>query len=226
MISSTASIQNAISVRNLTKSFDGGRIEVLRGVSLDVQRGKLLALCGPSGCGKSTLLHIVAGIESADQGSVCVEGHPLSSEKNRLQALRHTIGFIFQLHNLIPDLTLEENCLIPSLAIGTKREEARERFQELAKRTGLEHRSGNRIQDLSGGERQRTAICRALMNSPSIIVADEPTGALDEKTSWAVFGLLCDLVVSQNVTMIMATHDRDLARNSDRILNMRDGRLE
>jgi ABC-type lipoprotein export system ATPase subunit len=226
MTTSTASIQNAISVRNLTKSFDGGRIEVLRGVSLDVPRGKLLALCGPSGCGKSTLLHIVAGIESADQGSVCVEGHPLSSEKSRLQTLRHTIGFIFQLHNLIPDLTLEENCLIPSIAIGTKREEARERFQELAKRTGLEHRTKNRIQDLSGGERQRTAICRALMNSPSIIVADEPTGALDEKTSWSVFGLLCDLVVSQNVTMIMATHDRDLARNSDRILNMRDGRLE
>jgi lipoprotein-releasing system ATP-binding protein len=218
-------MKNPIQIQNVTKSFDSGKIEVLRGVDLSVPHGKMVSICGPSGCGKSTLLHIIAGIESADTGSVMIEGQSLDSERRRLEALRHTIGFIFQLHNLIPDLTMEENCLIPSIAAGMNRGEAMERFHDLAKRTGLGHRTKNRIQDLSGGERQRTAIYRALMNSPSIVVADEPTGALDEKTSWAVFGLLGDLVVSANVTMIMATHDMDLARNSDRVIQMRDGKI-
>jgi lipoprotein-releasing system ATP-binding protein len=217
--------QSPIQVRNLTKSFDDGKIEVLRGIDITVPQGKIYSVCGPSGCGKSTLLHIIAGIESADSGSVLVEGKSLNSERKRLEALRHTIGFVFQLHNLIPDLTMEENCLIPSIAAGMNHGEAMDRFHSLARKTGLEHRSKNRIQDLSGGERQRTAICRALMNSPSIIVADEPTGSLDEETSWAIFALLGDLVVSHGVTMIMATHDLELAKNSDGIIHMRDGKL-
>ena len=215
-----------IDVSQVTKSFDHGKIEVLRGVDLTVPRGKLVSVCGPSGCGKSTLLHIIAGIEAADHGSVMIEGKSLDSEKRRLEALRHRIGFIFQLHNLIPDLTMEENCLIPSMATGMDRSEALDRFHDLAKRIELSHRTQNRIQDLSGGERQRTAICRALMNAPSVVVADEPTGALDEKTSWSVFALLGDLVVSHGVTMIMATHDLELAKNSDRVIQMRDGRIE
>jgi ABC-type lipoprotein export system ATPase subunit len=215
-----------IEVSQVTKSFDHGKIQVLRGVDVSVPRGKLVSVCGPSGCGKSTLLHIIAGIESADQGSIQIEGQSLDSEMKRLEALRNHIGFIFQLHNLIPDLTMEENCLIPTIATGMDRGEAIDRFHDLARRTGLEHRAKNRIQDLSGGERQRTAICRALMNSPSVVVADEPTGALDEKTSWSVFSLLGDLVVSHGVTMIMATHDLELAKNSDRVIQMRDGRIE
>ncbi len=215
-----------INVSNVTKSFDGGKVSVLRDVSLRVVRGKLVSLCGPSGCGKSTLLQIIAGIEGADTGQVFVEGVSLENEAKRLHALRHKIGFIFQLHNLIADLTMEENCLIPSIAIGKDRGEALDRFHELANRIGLEKRTRHRIQDLSGGERQRVAICRALMNRPSIIVADEPTGALDQKTSWSVFGLLCDLVVSDQVTMIMATHDQNLAKSSDRMLSMRDGVIE
>ena len=217
--------QSPIQVQNLTKSFDSGKIEVLRGVDLTVPQGKIYSVCGPSGCGKSTLLHIIAGIESADSGSVLVEGQSLNSERKRLAALRHTIGFVFQLHNLIPDLTMEENCLIPSIAAGMNHGEAMERFHCLAKKTGLEHRTKNRIQDLSGGERQRTAICRALMNSPTIVVADEPTGSLDEKTSWAIFALLGDLVVSNGVTMIMATHDLELANNSDGVIHMLDGKI-
>lgn len=216
---------SSIQVQNLTKSFDSGKIEVLRGIDISVPQGKMYSVCGPSGCGKSTLLHIIAGIESADSGSVLVEGNSLDSEKRRLAALRHTIGFIFQLHNLIPDLTMEENCLIPSIAAGVNHAEAMDRFHCLAKKTGLEHRTKNRIQDLSGGERQRTAICRALMNSPSIVVADEPTGSLDEKTSWAIFALLGDLVVSSGVTMIMATHDLELAKNSDKVIHMLDGKI-
>ncbi|YCM47051.1 ABC transporter ATP-binding protein (plasmid) [Verrucomicrobiaceae bacterium 227] len=222
----TTSISSPIKVTGVTKSFDSGNIQVLRGVDLSVPRGKLVSVCGPSGCGKSTLLHIIAGIESAENGSVFIEGQPLNSEKRRLDALRHTIGFIFQLHNLIPDLTMEENCIIPTIATEMDRGEALERFHQLAKRTGLSHRTNNRIQDLSGGERQRTAICRALMNSPSVVVADEPTGALDEKTSWSIFSLLGDLVVSHGVTMIMATHDMELAKNSDRVIQMRDGLIE
>jgi len=222
----TISNSSPIEVTQVTKSFDHGKIKVLRGVDLSVPRGKLISICGPSGCGKSTLLHIIAGIESADIGSVTIEGQSLDSEKKRLNALRHTIGFIFQLHNLIPDLTMEENCLIPTIATGMDRGEALDRFHSLAERTGLAHRTKNRLQDLSGGERQRTAICRALMNSPSVVVADEPTGALDEESRWSVFALLGDLVVSSGVSMIMATHDLELARNSDRVIQMRDGQIE
>lgn len=214
-----------IQINKLKKSFDNGNIEVLRGINLNIPAGKLFSVCGPSGCGKSTLLHIIAGIESADSGTVLVAGKSLETEQQRMDALRNTIGFIFQLHNLIPGLTMEENCLIPAMASGLNRGEALERFHSLAKKTGLEHRTKNRIQDLSGGERQRTAICRSLMNCPSIIIADEPTGSLDEKSRWSIFGLLGDLVVSSGVTLIMATHDKELARNSDGVIQMLDGQI-
>jgi ABC-type lipoprotein export system ATPase subunit len=135
------------------------------------------------------------------------------------------VGFVFQLHNLIPDLTLEENCLIPTVAAGTDRRIAQERLLQLANRTGLTHRLGHRIQKLSGGERQRTALCRALMNRPKILLADEPTGSLDEAASVAVFDLLLDIVASENVTLVMATHDRNLAERCDRLLEMHDGKI-
>jgi ABC-type lipoprotein export system ATPase subunit len=139
--------------------------------------------------------------------------------------LRHEIGFVFQLHNLIPDLTLEENCLIPSVAAGTPREEARARLSLLAERTGLAHRLKQPIQKLSGGERQRTALCRALMNRPGILLADEPTGSLDERTSAQIFDLLGDLVAAEGITLVMATHDRALAERCNRLVEMRDGRV-
>jgi ABC-type lipoprotein export system ATPase subunit len=129
------------------------------------------------------------------------------------------------LHNLIPDLTLEENCLIPTVAAGTNRHVARARLHQLAERTGLSHRLGHRIQKLSGGERQRTALCRALMNQPRILLADEPTGSLDEQTSASVFQLLLDLVATEGITLVMATHDRALASRCDRLVEMRDGRI-
>jgi ABC-type lipoprotein export system ATPase subunit len=135
------------------------------------------------------------------------------------------MGFVFQLHNLIPDLTLEENCLIPTVAAGTNRPAARTRLRELTDLTGLSHRLDQRIQKLSGGERQRTALCRALMNRPRILLADEPTGSLDEHTSAKVFELLLDVVASEGVTLVMATHDRALAERCDRLVEMRDGRI-
>jgi ABC-type lipoprotein export system ATPase subunit len=135
------------------------------------------------------------------------------------------VGFVFQLHNLIPDLTLAENCLIPTVAAGIDHHTAQARLRQLAGRTGLTHRLAHRIQKLSGGERQRTALCRALMNKPKILLADEPTGSLDEHTSGAVFELLLDIVATEGVTLVMATHDRGLAGRCDRLLEMHDGRI-
>jgi ABC-type lipoprotein export system ATPase subunit len=207
------------------KSYDDGAISVLKGVDFEVIEGQTVALCGPSGCGKSTLLHLFGGLDSPDRGHVSVNGVEVNRHRNLLRLLRHEVGFVFQLHNLIPDLTLEENCLIPAVAAGVDRRIAQARLHELATRTGLTHRLGHRIQKLSGGERQRTAICRSLMNRPKILLADEPTGSLDEQTSAAVFDLLLEVVATEGVTLVMATHDRGLARRCDHLLEMHDGRI-
>jgi ABC-type lipoprotein export system ATPase subunit len=207
------------------KSYDDGAIAVLKGVNLEAAEGETVALCGPSGCGKSTLLHLFGGLDSPDRGRVSVNGVEVNRHRNLLRLLRYEIGFVFQLHNLIPDLTLEENCLIPTVAAGIDRCTGQARLHELAERTGLTHRLGHRIQKLSGGERQRTALCRALMNRPKILLADEPTGSLDEHTSRAVFELLLDIVDTERVTLVMATHDRSLARRCNRLLEMHDGRI-
>jgi ABC-type lipoprotein export system ATPase subunit len=207
------------------KSYDDGAIAVLKGVNLAAVEGQTIALCGPSGCGKSTLLHLFGGLDSPDRGRVSVNSVEINRTRNLLRLLRREVGFVFQLHNLIPDLTLEENCLIPTVAAGTDRRTAEARLHQLAKRTGLTHRLGHRIQKLSGGERQRTALCRALMNQPKILLADEPTGSLDEQSSGAVFDLLLEVVATEGVTMVMATHDRALAGRCDRLLEMREGRI-
>ena len=207
------------------KSYDDGAIPVLKGVDFQALAGRSVALCGPSGCGKSTLLHLFGGLDTPDRGSVSVNGIEVNRHRNLLRLLRHEVGFVFQLHNLIPDLTLEENCLIPTVAAGVDRRTALARLHQLAGRTGLSHRLGHRIQKLSVGERQRTALCRALMNKPKILLADEPTGSLDEQSSGAVFDMLLDLVATEGVTLVMATHDRGLARRCDRLLEMHDGRI-
>lgn len=207
------------------KSYDQGTIEVLKGAGFSVSEGETVALCGPSGCGKSTLLHLFGGLDEPDRGEVRVNGIEVNRRRNHLGLLRHEVGFVFQLHNLISDLTLEENCLIPTVAAGTNRRIARARLHHLAERTGLSHRLGHRIQKLSGGERQRTALCRALMNRPKILLADEPTGSLDERSSAAVFELMLEVVATEGVTLLMATHDRSLAERCDRLLEMHDGRV-
>ena len=200
-------------------------IAVLKGVDLEAAQGETVALCGPSGCGKSTLLHLFGGLDEPDRGSVSVNGIEVNRHRDLLRLLRHEVGFVFQLHNLIPDLTLEENCLIPSVAAGTNRHDAHQRMRQLTDRTGLSHRLGQRIQKLSGGERQRTALCRALMNRPKILLADEPTGSLDEQTSAIVFELLLDIAATEGVTLLMATHDRGMAERCDRLVEMHDGRI-
>lgn len=209
---------------NVWKNYEDGSIPVLNGVDLEISSGQTVAVCGPSGCGKSTLLHLLGGLDEPTRGRVLINGADLKKRRST-QYLCHEVGFVFQLHNLIADLTLEENCLIPTVAAGTPRKEALARLHVLAGRTGLTHRLKQRIQKLSGGERQRTALCRALMNKPGILLADEPTGSLDERTSGQIFDLLLELVATEGITLVMATHDRGLAQRCDRLVEMRDGKI-
>jgi ABC-type lipoprotein export system ATPase subunit len=212
-----------VEARDLWKSFDGGRIEVIRGASLSIHRGEIVALWGRSGSGKSTLLHLLSGLDEPDHGSVTVLGLNPRLESERLLLRRKHIGFVFQLHNLIPDLTLEENLRIPAMAARTPEAQVRDRIQYLATEVGLTHRLNHRIQDLSGGERQRTAICRALMNKPEVVFADEPTGSLDEETGADVFQLLCKLVTQEKVSVVVATHERRFMEECHRVICVNHG---
>lgn len=214
-----------VEIHDVWKSFDRGRIEVLKGVDLQVRRGETVALCGTSGCGKSTLLNVIAGLEDPDRGSVRTAGRMVGNERERVDLLRHKVGFVFQLHHLMPDLTLEENCLVPVIAAGGKRADAMQRLHELAEATGISPRLKQRVRELSGGERQRGALVRSLMNDPDLLLGDEPTGALDEANREKVFALLLDLVRSKGRTLVMATHDLELAQRCDRVVRMRDGRI-
>jgi ABC-type lipoprotein export system ATPase subunit len=214
-----------IAVDDVWKSFDRGRIEVLKGIQLRVNAGEIVALCGTSGCGKSTLLNVIGGLEMAEKGRVEIAGRERKGEKERLVLLRREVGFIFQLHQLVPGLTLEENCLIPALATRMSRGKARARVRELAERTGISARLDRRVRELSGGERQRGALVRALINDPPVLLADEPTGALDESNRERVFDLLLELARSAGKTLLIATHDLDLASRCDRVVRMRDGQI-
>lgn len=215
-----------VQVEDVWKSFDRGRIEVLKGVTLHVPKGGIVALCGTSGCGKSTLLNVISGLEDVDRGLVRVSGRDVVDEATRIELLRKRIGYVFQFHHLMPDLTLAENCMVPVIAAGGKKAEGMERLHELAAATGVQHRLGQRVRELSGGERQRGALVRALMNDPKLLLCDEPTGALDETNREKVFDLLLELVRSRGRTLVLATHDPDLARRCDRCVRMRDGRIE
>jgi lipoprotein-releasing system ATP-binding protein len=220
-----AVMEPMIAVEDVWKSFDRGRIEVLKGIQLRVNAGEIVALCGTSGCGKSTLLNVIGGLEMAERGRVEIAGRERKGEKERLALLRREVGFIFQLHQLVPGLTLEENCLIPALATRMSRGKARARVRELAERTGISSRLDRRVRELSGGERQRGALVRALINDPPVLLADEPTGALDESNRERVFDLLLELARSAGKTLLIATHDLDLASRCDRVVRMRDGQI-
>jgi len=224
--STSRSGERLIEVSGVWKSFDGGRIEVLRGVDLAVEAGETVALCGASGCGKSTLLHLLAGLETPERGKVRVAGATVTEERERLELLRRQVGFVFQLHHLVGDLTLEQNLLVPAVATRQPRIEARRRVAELAEATGLAGQLRQRVRELSGGERQRGALCRALVNQPAILLADEPTGSLDEENREKVFEMLLSLVRDSGMTLVMATHDLALAERCGRVLRMRSGRIE
>jgi lipoprotein-releasing system ATP-binding protein len=214
-----------VTARAVVKSFDKGRITVLHGVDLTVRAGELVALWGASGSGKSTLLHLLGGLDVPDSGQLQVCGLDPTREGDRLALRREHLGFVFQLHNLIPDLTVEENIRVPALAVGSSVAATLKRVRELAVELGLEQRLGHRVQDLSGGERQRTAICRALVNRPRLLLADEPTGSLDEQTGDTVFGLIRGLAEREKIAVILATHERRFAEQCHRIIGVRNGRL-
>ena len=215
-----------LSARGLQRSFriGGNRIQVLRGIDLDLAPGETVFLCGASGAGKTTLLYTIAGLETPEAGSVEFEGRSLYSiSGNALAKLRNDrMGFVFQSYFLMPELTALENVLLPSL-IGGKKAESRAR--ELLDRVGLKDRMDHLPAELSGGEQQRVAIARSLVNDPSILFADEPTGNLDSKNGEVIISLLLDLAKADGRTLAVVTHDDRLAARGDRLVRIVDGRL-
>jgi putative ABC transport system ATP-binding protein len=216
-----------ISARGLVKRYEAGRVIALDRLDLDVQRGAFVAVCGPSGCGKSTLLNMIAGIDRPDAGTLTVADRPLATltpaELDRYRAT--TIGLVFQLHNLLPNLTALENVQVPMVAAGVPRTERAGLARALLERVGLAARADARPPVLSGGERQRIAIARALANTPAVLLADEPTGALDSQNGARLLALLTDIQRELGTTLVIVTHDAELAGRAERVLHMRDGRI-
>lgn len=219
-----------IEARDLRKTFGVGgvRHEALRGVSLDVQAGELLAIMGPSGSGKSSLLHLLGGIEPPTSGHVLLEGVDLGAMDDHQRSIlrRRRIGFVFQKINLLPTLSALENVALPLLIDGVSRLEAIERATEAMKSVAIEQRAANRPSQMSGGEQQRVAIARALVIRPAVILADEPTGALDTANGKRIVELLRRCVHEDKQTVIIVTHDSEVAAQADRCVHVRDGLLE
>ena len=212
-------------VEHVRKGFDGGRIRALDDVSLRVAPGELVALTGPSGSGKSTLLNLIGTLDRPDAGSISVDGNPLCSDGDATSYRAGTVGFVFQFHNLIPVLSAAENVQVPMMGRGLSRAERARRAAELLGEVGLAQRAGAFPPTLSGGERQRVAIARALANDPRLLLADEPTGALDSASGEQIVALLRRLRESRGMTILLVTNDRSVAERADRVLELRDGRL-
>ncbi len=212
-------------VNQVYKDFDQGKIKALRGVNLSVKKGEFVALEGPSGSGKSTLLHLIGGLEQPNQGEIRVGNFIVSEGKNLDHYRRQTVGFIFQLHNLLAHLNALENVLIPTIGSKTPLSQRRERARQLLIRVGLEKRLHYRPPQLSGGERQRVAVARAFINQPQLILADEPTGALDTQNSAAVLQLLKELQQEARTTIILVSHNPAVTAAAERKIKIIDGRI-
>jgi ABC-type lipoprotein export system ATPase subunit len=220
-----------IQLTNVTKSYldpgSGARVPVLRGITLGISAGESVAIVGPSGCGKSTLLNILGTLDSPDEGSFVFDEQDLTQcTPKQLAAIRsQKIGFIFQLHHLMPQCSVLENVLLPTLALKSPPADAQERAQSLLEQVGLKDRMNWKPAQLSGGERQRVAFVRALINQPRLILADEPTGALDEANAAALTDLLLKLQQSSGVTLVMVTHHRAQAERMNRVMTIHEGIL-
>ncbi len=217
-----------IDLRNIVKIYQMGKVQVhaLRGVSLQVRRGEMLAIMGPSGSGKSTLMNIIGALDTPTQGQYFLEGQDVSRlNDNQLAEIRNKrIGFVFQNFNLLPRLTALEQVELPLIyAGGMSRKERRQRAQEALEMVGLGDRLHHRPNELSGGQQQRVAIARALVNHPSIILADEPTGNLDSRSGAEVMHIFQRLNQEQGITVVLVTHEPDIARHTQRIVHLRDG---
>ena len=227
---SEGGLSDALVLSDIQRTFHqaGNDLQVLRGAAVSIASGETVALVGPSGAGKSTLLHIAGLLERPDGGEVIVDGEACSDlSDDRRTALRRTaIGFIYQFHHLLPEFTALENVVVPQMIAGVSKSAARKRASELLGMVGLSEREGHRPAKLSGGEQQRVAIARALANSPKVLIADEPTGNLDQETAERAFELLMRLTRETGVAALVATHNPDLAARMDRTLTLRNGQLQ
>jgi len=223
-------MSDVLEVRNLRRSFEqaGVRIDVLRGVDFAIAPGEIVALLGPSGSGKSTLLQAVGLLEGGFEGSIRIAGEEAAAlgDGGRTRMRRDTLGFVYQFHHLLPDFSAIENVVLPQLVRGTTRDEAEARARNLLGLLGLAERLTHRPSKLSGGEQQRVAVARALANRPALILADEPTGNLDETTADIVFAEFLRLVCEEGSAALVATHNERLAAKMDRVLRLHDGVLE
>jgi ABC-type lipoprotein export system ATPase subunit len=219
-----------LSARNVAKSYTLGkrRLDVLRGVSLDVLRGEFIALRGASGAGKSTLLHLFGGLDSPNAGEIWFAGKNLAhASEAELTKLRNTkVGFVFQAYHLLPELDALENVCVPARLARVSADVAAKRGKELLHRVGLGARLDHKPYELSGGEQQRVAIARALMNEPELILADEPTGNLDSHTGAEIVDLLVGLRAEKNTTLIIATHDASVAARAPKVIQLVDGQIQ
>ena len=215
-----------IELDNITKSF--GNLNVLKGVSLNVNKGEILSITGPSGAGKTTLLQIMGSLDRPDSGKVLYDGTDITtlSEKELAAFRNRHIGFVFQFHQLLPEFTAMENIMIPLLIAGRSMHDSKERAMELLDILGLTERATHKPSELSGGEKQRIAVARALANNPDVILADEPSGSLDSKNKEELHKLFFRLRDMMGQTIVTVTHDESLAGLADRRINIIDGRLE
>ena len=219
-----------LELRDLRKSYNSGKpnqIDVLADAQMTLKEREIVALVAPSGAGKSTLLHIAGLLDTPDSGDVVLRGEMLNVKSDaRLTIVRRQdIGFIYQFHHLLPEFSAAENIMIPQMADGVSRSKAYERAGELLSKIGLGNRANHRPAELSGGEQQRVAFCRALANEPSILLADEPTGNLDQTTSHQVFDILLSVVRETRLAALIATHNPDIAERMDRTICLSEGRL-
>lgn len=212
-----------IDIKNITKSF--GSLQVLKGIDLHIDKGEVVSIVGPSGAGKTTLLQIIGTLDRPDTGSVSIDGIDVTSlSSKKLSDFRNQhLGFVFQFHQLLPEFTAIENIMIPAYIGGKSQKEARRRAAELLEFMGLTDRATHKPNELSGGEKQRIAVARALVNSPSVILADEPSGSLDSRNKEELHQLFFDLRDRFGQTFVIVTHDETLASITDRTIHLRDG---
>ena len=212
-----------ITLQGITKSF--GSLQVLKGIDLTINKGEVISIVGPSGAGKTTLLQIMGTLDKADTGTVTIDGVEVNKlGERKLSAFRNLhIGFVFQFHQLLPEFTALENVMIPALIAGTSSKEAEKRAKEMLELLGLADRADHKPNELSGGEKQRVAVARALINRPSVIFADEPSGSLDTKNKEELHRLFFELRDKLQQTFVIVTHDEGLASLTDRTIHMVDG---